>query len=158
MPTSLRSLLLLTSVLWLAPTGGATAEPATADLQIEHVTVISPERAAPLRDATVVVHAGRIASVSSSAASARGQPSSHVPVIDGRGLYLAPGLIDSHVHLGSIPGMTGEQEADHPDIAASAWAQIPKSYLLFGFTTLIDLISSPQDMARWKSHGIVPDT
>ena len=54
--------------------------------------------------------------------------------------------------------MTDEQEAMHPDIAASAWRQIPRSYLLFGFTTLIDLISSPQDMARWKSHGITPDT
>jgi imidazolonepropionase-like amidohydrolase len=155
----MRSLpLLLACALCLIPMSLAIAEPATADLRIEHVTVVSPEHAAPLRDATVVVHAGRIAWISDGGASTRAQRSPHIPVIDGRGLYLSPGLIDSHVHLGSIPGMTGEQEAAHPDIAASAWAQIPKSYLLFGFTTLIDLISSPQDMARWKSHGIVPDT
>jgi imidazolonepropionase-like amidohydrolase len=157
-PKLSRSLLLLASALWLIPTGVKASEPATSHLRIEHVTVISPERDAPLRDATVVVHAGRIVSVSVSAASTHAQRNPQLQVIDGSGLYLSPGLIDSHVHLGSIPGMTSQQEAAHPDIAASAWMQIPRSYLLFGFTTLIDLISSPQDMARWKSHGVVPDT
>jgi hypothetical protein len=54
--------------------------------------------------------------------------------------------------------MTEEQEARHPDIARPARDQIPRSYLLYGFTTLVDLISSPQNMARWKDHDIVPDT
>jgi len=54
--TSLRSLwLLLHSALWLVPASRAAAEPAAADLRIEHVTVVSPERAGPLRDATVAV-------------------------------------------------------------------------------------------------------
>jgi Amidohydrolase family len=75
-----------------------------------------------------------------------------------RAFILVPGLIDSHVHLGEIPGMTAEQEAQHPDIAAAARNQIPRSYLLYGFTTLIDLISTPQGMALWKSHDIAPDT
>ena len=38
--------------------------------------------------------------------------------IDGRGLYLIPGLIDSHVHLEFIPGMSAEQEQAHPDMQA----------------------------------------
>jgi hypothetical protein len=54
--------------------------------------------------------------------------------------------------------MTPDQEAQHPDIARAARDQLPRSYLLYGFTTLIDLISTPQDMARWKSRDIVPDT
>jgi len=78
--------------------------------------------------------------------------------MDGSGLFLAPGLIDSHVHLGAIPGMTPEQEAAHPNIARAAREQMPRSFLLYGFTTLIDLISTPPEMARWKSHVIVPDT
>jgi imidazolonepropionase-like amidohydrolase len=60
--------------------------------------------------------------------------------IDGTGLFLTPGLIDSHVHLGAIPGMTPEQEAAHPDIARAARDQIPRRYLLSGLTSLIDLI------------------
>jgi imidazolonepropionase-like amidohydrolase len=122
------------------------------DLRIAHVTIVSPERAGPLRDVDVVVHDGRIASIAKSGAA------SSIRTIDGRGLYLTPGLIDSHVHLGEIPGMTEEQEARHPDIAKAARDQIPRSYLLYGFTTLVDLMSTPKGMARWKDHPIVPDT
>ncbi len=126
-----------------------------ADFQIDHVTIVSPERNAPMHDAVVRVHNGRIVAISR-AASNTAQSSSLT--IDGSGLFLAPGLIDSHVHLGAIPGMTPEQETEHPDIAQAARDQIPRSFLLYGFTTLIDLISTPQEMVRWKSHVIVPDT
>jgi imidazolonepropionase-like amidohydrolase len=129
------------------------------DLRIEHVTVVSPERAQALVDAEVTVHAGRIAAISpAEAATPAPSDRQHSQVIDGRGLYLIPGLIDSHVHLYSIPGMTDEQERAHPDIARAAREQFPRSYLYFGFTTLIDLISSPAAMARWKSHEPLPDT
>src|SRR5882724_6894196 len=79
---------------------GEIAEAAT--LRIEQVTVISPERPQPLRNATVVVRDDRIVSVTSGAAkpAAAGET-----VIDGTGLYLTPGLIDSHVHLNDVPGM-----------------------------------------------------
>jgi imidazolonepropionase-like amidohydrolase len=127
------------------------------DLRIEHVTVISPESPRELRDANVTVRGGRIAAVVPAAKDAPARQVG-VPALDGRGLYLIPGLIDSHVHLGAIPGMTDEQERAHPEIARAARAQIPRSYLDFGFTTLIDLVSTPAEMARWKSHDPVPDT
>jgi len=128
-----------------------------ADLQIAHVTIVSPERVSPMRDALVRVHDGRIVAISK-ARDATAHSSADTIAMDGSGLFLAPGLIDSHVHLGAIPGMTPDQEAQHPDIAKAARDQIPRSYLLYGFTTLIDLISTPQEMARWKDHDIVPDT
>ena len=127
------------------------------DLRIEHVTVVSPESPRELRDANVTVRGGRIAAV---VPAAKDVPARQVgvPTLDGRGLYLVPGLIDSHVHLGAIPGMTDQQERAQPDIARAAREQIPRSYLYFGFTTLIDLVSTPQEIARWKSHDPVPDT
>jgi imidazolonepropionase-like amidohydrolase len=128
-----------------------------ADLRIEHVTIVSPERSTPMRDASVRVHDGRIVAIVRSGITIP-HSSADMYVIDGTGQFLAPGLIDSHVHLGEIAGMRPDQEAQHPDIAKAARDQIPRSYLLYGFTTLIDLISTPQDMARWKSHDIVPDT
>jgi imidazolonepropionase-like amidohydrolase len=148
---------LVSRIRWLALAGALPGALLASDLQIEHVTIVSPERGRPMRDASVRVHDGRIAAIS----TARGAttPSSRDTIaMDGSGLFLAPGLIDSHVHLDEIPGMTADQEAQHPDIAKAARNQIPRSYLLYGFTTLIDLISTPQDMARWKSHDIVPDT
>ncbi len=109
-----------------------------------------------MRDAMVRVQDGRIVEIRrASGAPIRSRRDTNV--IDGSGLFLAPGLIDSHVHLGQIPGMTPAQEAQHPDIAKAARDQIPRSYLLYGFTTLIDLISTPQGMALWKSHAITPD-
>jgi imidazolonepropionase-like amidohydrolase len=128
-----------------------------ADLAIEHVTIVSPERRSPMRDALVRVHDGRIVAISN-ANRAAAQFGTDTIRVDGTGLFLAPGLIDSHVHLGDIPGMTPDQEAQHPEIARAARDQIPRSYLLYGFTTLIDLISTPESMVRWKGHDIVPDT
>lgn len=130
---------------------------AAHDVIIEHVTVVSPQRPAPLRDATVSIHDGRISHL----AESTGPPAQRAPdaeVIDGRGLYLAPGLIDSHVHLSQIPGMTDEQERAHPSIAGAARAQIPRSYLYFGYTTLVDLNSTPEAMARWQREPVRPDT
>ncbi len=104
------------------------------DLRIERVTIVSPERASPMGDVDVTIHDGRIASISSGTSVPPSGTRSAVKTIDGRGLYLAPGLIDSHVHLGSIPGMTDAQEVQHPDIARAAWDQMPHSFLLYGFT------------------------
>jgi imidazolonepropionase-like amidohydrolase len=147
---------LLSRIQWLVLASILPGAALAADLQIEHVIIVSAERTAPMRDALVRVHDGRIVDIRK-AGGAVAQARGGVDLIDGRGLFLAPGLIDSHVHLGDIPGMTPEQEAQHPDIATAAWNQIPRSYLLYGFTTLIDLISTPQGVARWKTREIAPD-
>ena len=96
------SLSLVSRILWLAL---AVAWPSTlsaADLQIEHVTIVSPERGSPMRDALVRVHDGRIVAISK-ASGATPRSSRDTITMDGSGLFLAPGLIDSHVHLGDIP-------------------------------------------------------
>jgi imidazolonepropionase-like amidohydrolase len=150
------SMLSLTLIRWLVLAAALPGALFAADLQIEHVTIVSPERVTPMRDALVRVHNGRIIAISTGR-GATAHSSGDTIAIDGSGLFLAPGLIDSHVHLGEIPGMRSDQEAQHPDIAKAARDQIPRSYLLYGFTTMIDLISTPQGMARWKSHEFAPD-
>lgn len=129
---------------------------AAQELRITHVTITSAERSAGLEDAQVLIRDGRIASITPGGAGA--PATAGVAVLEGHGLFLAPGLIDSHVHLGTLPGMTAEQEARHPQIAQQAWQQLPRSFLLHGFTTLVDLISTPAQLARWKSRGLTPDT
>jgi imidazolonepropionase-like amidohydrolase len=137
----------------------AHAETAVSrDLRIENVTIVSPESAREVHGATVTIHDARIQSISTTARAAAGSGPTAVQTLDGTKLYLIPGLIDSHVHLGGIPGMTDEHEKAHPDIARAARDQFPRSYLYSGFTTLIDLISTPAGMARWKSHDPAPDT
>jgi imidazolonepropionase-like amidohydrolase len=142
----------------LAALGAYCTSTAAQDIRIEQVTVISPERSAPMTDATVHIRGDRIVSISShSESGATGRPGTAAQVIDGRGLYLSPGLIDSHVHVADIPGMTSVQEQAHPDLARAAREQIPRSYLYFGFTTLVDLNSTPAQLAQWHGHKAHPD-
>lgn len=129
------------------------------ELRIEHVQIVSPERLGLRREASVDIRDGRIAAIDAGWKSAQSSNSaSKVEVIDGRGLYLTPGLIDSHVHLSNVPGMTPDQERLHHDIGEAARQQVPRSFLYFGYTTLIDLMSTPVGKARWQHQDLKPDT
>src|SRR5262245_53374919 len=129
------------------------------ELWIDQVTIISPERSHPLRNTTVVIRDEKIVSISTriTSKSAKNPKNNSVEIIDGQGLYLTPGLIDSHVHTAMVNGMTPEQEAAHPDIARAAREQIPRSYLYFGFTSLVDLDSSPEPISKWNRQPVRPD-
>jgi len=126
----------------------------SADLVISDVAVVSPERAAPLEHAHVRIRAGRIEEVSD-------RPLEGGQQINGTGRYLIPGLIDTHVHLAIPPGfpaaMSAEDAAANPDLVAEALAQDPKSYLHFGFTTVLDLVGSGDRIARWNASELRPD-
>jgi len=113
----------------------ASSGSSSSDLWIRDVTVVSPERGAPLAHAHVLVHDRRIAWVDT-----RPPPdAAHATRIDGSGRFLVPGLIDAHVHLGEIPGVSHQQMARMPAIVEAYSRQLPRSYLYFGFTTVIDL-------------------
>jgi hypothetical protein len=103
---------------------------------IRDVTVVSPERSAPLPHAHVLCRGGRIAWVGGDRPPdlPRG-----VTEVDGTGRFLIPGLIDGHVHLAEVPGTTREQLTTIPSIADRYFQQLPRSYLYFGFTAVVDL-------------------
>jgi imidazolonepropionase-like amidohydrolase len=123
-------------------------------LVLSDVTVISPERAEPLTHAHVRIFDGKIAEVSE-------RPLRGERQIDGTGRFLIPGLIDSHVHLAVSPGypaaMTAEQARAHPEIVAGNLAQDPRSFLFHGFTTVIDLVGTPERTAQWNAYPLRPD-
>jgi imidazolonepropionase-like amidohydrolase len=121
-------------------------------VRIEHVTVVSPELAQPIVDATVEIDGETITRVTPNASTHRAWRE-----IDGHGLFLTPGLIDGHVHLGLIAGMLPDSEAAHPEIARAARAQIPRSFLAYGFTTLVDLTGTPADRDLWNAQPLHPD-
>ena len=121
------------------------------ELRIEHVQIRSPERAALLRDVTVEIRDGRIVSISNGSADRK-----RMQTIDGNGLYLVPGLIDSHVHTDDLPGLEPAQEKQH-DLVRALREQEPRSYLYYGFTTVIDVIGTPQRRRDWDAQLIHPD-
>jgi imidazolonepropionase-like amidohydrolase len=118
----------------------ASNEPEPSRIWITDVTIVSPENLADLAKGSVLIENGRIARVERKASA---KPPARATVMSGEGGYLIPGLIDSHVHLASIPGVTLELMLN-PDAAqammlADYYKQLPRSYLYFAYTTLIDL-------------------
>lgn len=126
----------------------------TDELLIENVTLISPDLQKPLNNAYVLVNDGIIIKVSPTKLN----PTSKVVRIDGRGRYLIPGLIDSHVHLAKVPSMSGRHKKQHPELAAAYLKQQPRSYLYFGYTSLIDLnVFSPKLISDFNQQPLHPD-
>jgi imidazolonepropionase-like amidohydrolase len=118
----------------------AANEPEPSRIWITDVTIVSPENLADLARGSVLIENERIARVERNAST---KPPAGATVVSGEGGFLIPGLIDSHVHLASIPGVTLDltlnSDAAHAMMLADYYKQLPRSYLYFGYTTLIDL-------------------
>ncbi len=136
---------------------GAQARPDAAKvvddgIVIEDVTLISPERPAPLPHAAVVIRNGKIAEIGTSLVAGP-----HAQRIDGRHRFLIPGLIDTHVHVGDVAPLDDDAIAAHPDLLEAYRAQLPRAFLAFGFTTLVDLNLAP-DTLSWFNRAPVHPT
>ncbi len=117
-----------------AQEGSAAGKESGVTTVIEDVTLISPERKAPLEHATVVIRDGKIAEFRTKLAVGP-----NVKRIDGRGKFLIPGLIDSHVHAGDLTPLDDDGSDAHPELVQALRAQVPRAFLAFGFTTVVDL-------------------
>jgi imidazolonepropionase-like amidohydrolase len=130
------------------------APPAPHRVLIRDVTIVSPERQAPLRHGYVVLENDRIAAVG------RGTPPAARwdSVVVGRGRVLIPGLIDGHTHLASPAGIPLPVPPELRPLAAAYAEQLPRSYLYSGFTTVIDLIAFDRVfLDRLKASPLHPD-
>src|SRR5690242_20332641 len=105
-----------------------------AAIVIEGVTLISAERKGPLEHATVVIRDGKIAEVGTKVAVGPGAKR-----IDGRGKFLIPGLIDTHVHAADLTPLDEDGSDAHAELVQALRAQVPRAFLAFGFTTVVDL-------------------
>lgn len=124
----------------IAAFADSAANQSASRIWITDVTIISPENLDHIGKGSVLIENGRIVRIERK----RGvkKPAGAV-VVSGKGQFLIPGLIDSHVHLASIPGMRFEVSFDpaegKPAMIKEYFKQLPRSYLYFGYTTLVDL-------------------
>lgn len=133
----------------------ALADP--GDLLLDDVTIVSPEREAPLVDAWVAVRNGRIVALGDGKPALDGSWSD-ARVLHGQGAFLTPGLIDSHVHLAAVPGFPFPVPEALRPLAEEYELQLPRSYLYFGFTTVIDLNVMDQGfLDRFEQRPLHPD-
>ena len=117
------------------------AAPAAAERwTFQHVTLIDGTGAPPRPDMTVVVDGGRFVEVIPTARAA--EPTGRV--IDGRGKFLIPGLMDVHIHLaGAGPPAT---PGGRPTIDREAALQALAGYLYAGVTTVLDVGNEPDNI------------
>ncbi|MCB0279918.1 MAG: amidohydrolase family protein [Calditrichaeota bacterium] len=78
--------------------------------------------------------------------------------ISGSNKFLSPGLIDSHVHLANVAGLNRKQQRENQKLVQAYYQQLPKSFLYFGFTTLIDANNyAPQRIKQLREAAVGPD-
>lgn len=77
--------------------------------------------------------------------------------IDVNGKYIIPGLIDSHVHLGHTGIFNDAHHEEQPKLIKQYFNQLPKAYLYYGFTTLIDLDLRERTKKQFLNSEIHPN-
>ncbi len=95
-PTSLAFTLILAAAAAAGAQGAPPAAPRDVPILVRDVTLVDGTGAAPRPHMDLLVDHGRIAAIAPASAGPGADS-----VIDGRGLYAIPGLIDAHVHLGT---------------------------------------------------------
>jgi imidazolonepropionase-like amidohydrolase len=126
---------------------------------ITDVLIVSPEKLDHIENGSVLIENGHIVRVERKAGTKR--PVGAM-VVSGEGQFLIPGLVDSHVHLASIPGVRPELNfgpaGAKPQWIKKYFEQLPRSYLYFGYTTLIDLgVVDRQVLDEFRQAPLHPD-
>jgi imidazolonepropionase-like amidohydrolase len=102
----MRRLPLLCALAAITSTAAAQTAPAAGRLVLLHANVIDGTGAAPARNVTVVLDAGKIVSIGAAAAtSAATSSAATADTIDLAGRWVVPGLIDAHTHINNTAAM-----------------------------------------------------
>lgn len=147
-------LIIFASLLRLAAFAQTASNQDSHRTWITDVYIISPESLNRVERGSVLIEDERIVRVER---TTRARKPAGATVVSGNGHFLVPGLIDSHVHLTLIPGMSDDQAKRNPEIVDRYFKQVPRSYLYYGYTTVVDLgvaINHPvfEAMRRAPSH------
>lgn len=150
---------LFSSLLPVAAIAQASPSQAPDRTWIIDIRIISPEKLDRIEKGSVLIENGRIVRVERRKGAKK---PAGATVVSGEGQFLIPGLIDSHVHLASVPGMRPEVNLG-PAEAKPTWIkeyfkQLPRSYLYFGYTTLVDLaVVDRRVLDEFKQAKLHPD-
>lgn len=110
-----------------------------------------------LTHGNILVKGNKIAKISENSIQSRSKDS--VKIIDGKGQYLIPGLIDAHTHITfedlDIPLSKIATEADWATLNIIA-TQAAKRQLLRGFTTIRNMGGNAIPLSKAIDNGIIP--
>ena len=123
-------------------------------IALTNATIIDCTGAEPAEDGSVIIEGDRIKEVLS------GQPG-NLPadseVFDCKGQTLLPGLIDAHVHIGSVePSFTDQQRHNFTSVLVIKSVKILKETLDQGFTTIRDVGGADPGFRQAVAEGLIP--
>jgi imidazolonepropionase-like amidohydrolase len=126
----------LASLFSIAAIAGPASNQPASRTWITDVTIISPEALDHAGPGSVLIENDRIVSVERKKGAKKPVGAT---VVSGKGQFLIPGLIDSHVHLASVPGTNFDPADGESEMTKAYFKQLPRSYLYYGYTTVVDL-------------------
>ncbi len=124
-------------------------------LIIENVTLMNPTNSHKIETRFhqwVEITDGRISKISATKIEAR----KNTKTIDAKGRFLIPGLMDSHVHTGYMPGMLWSDPSLLP-MQQAYIKQEPRSYLYYGITQLLDPHKTNFSVQQFNQAPAKPD-
>jgi imidazolonepropionase-like amidohydrolase len=143
------------SLFSVGATADSRSDQAASRTWITDVTIISPENLDHIETGCVLIENGRIVSVERRKAPKK---TDGATVVSGKGQFLIPGLIDSHVHLASVPGMSFDRSESKSEMIKQYFQQLPRSYLYYGYTTVVDLaVVDHQVLDDFRQAPLHPD-
>ncbi len=134
-----------------------TPQAAYEILVLTHANAIDGVSAQPLRNATVIVRAGRIESISTAATAAP----ANATLIDLQGRWLLPGLIDAHTHIADLAaaraalasGVTTARNMGIPHFVDIGMRQLHRN----GRTDLPEVLSAGYHLYPQPAEGLFLD-
>ncbi len=150
-----KTTLLLLSALTLFSCNSSDVEITIKNgLVIENARIISPTDESISPESYIVIEGDSILFIGIDRPNLKGE----FQTVDAEGQYIIPGLIDSHVHVTGTGALTDKEEIENPEIEKSFRMQLPKSYLYFGYTTLIDLGAAKlKRLSQFEDVELTPD-
>jgi len=150
-----KTTLLLLSALTLFSCKSSEVETSIKNgLVIENARIISPTDQSISPESYIVIENDSIIFIGTDKPNLKGD----FRTVDAKGQYIIPGLIDSHVHVTGTDALTGREEIENPEIEKAFRKQLPKSYLYFGYTTLIDLGAAKlKRLSQFEEAELAPD-
>lgn len=118
---------------------------------ITNAVLISGQEAVPVRNSWIRVRDGLITVVGTGLSDGTDGLR-----IDADGRYLIPGLIDSHVHLYHATGLKRKYTNDYEELYKDYMAQQPRSFLYYGFTSVVELNADSAANARFLAAPAHP--
>jgi imidazolonepropionase-like amidohydrolase len=151
-----RTLFICFAILFISCNQNRNGISVTEGLFIENITIITADSNGIItaKVGNLVLDGSTIVALSDSTPDITGD----YKTIDGYGKYIIPGLIDSHVHLNNIAGIDFQQRTSKTELVNEYFERLPKNYLYYGYTTLIDVDNyAPKTVERLSNASLGPE-